>query len=134
MGDGAMVGTLSLPVGPNGAGEPVAQSFTNGPVLKSNMQPPVIPAGTPYQGPTAGGRSGTSRCCRTIAASPRCMPACATCCLPTAASGRCRDENDDGLLNNGFTAASGGGYVDDQVELPLADVASLYALDAELPP
>ena len=44
------------------------------------------------------------------------------------------DENDDGYLNNGFTAASEAGFADDQVEIPPEDVMSLYSLQARLLP
>jgi prepilin-type processing-associated H-X9-DG protein len=44
------------------------------------------------------------------------------------------DLNGDGLLNNGFAASTESGYTDDQVELPPAQVHSLWSLDpARLP-
>jgi prepilin-type processing-associated H-X9-DG protein len=43
------------------------------------------------------------------------------------------DENEDGLLNNGFDPATvpSSGFRGDSVELPLEDVVSLYSLQAE---
>jgi prepilin-type processing-associated H-X9-DG protein len=41
------------------------------------------------------------------------------------------DENNDGVLNNGFPA--GNGFLDGSIEIPLKEMASLYAVEARLP-
>jgi prepilin-type N-terminal cleavage/methylation domain-containing protein/prepilin-type processing-associated H-X9-DG protein len=134
VGDGATIGALSQQLGPHGAGELTAQSFTNGPVLISNLQPPVIPSGTPREGPNgwwAIWHRQVRQDYRGFA------PVHGGVCNLLFADGSVRgvvDENDDGYLNNGFSMASGGGFTDDRVEMAPEDYMSLFSLQARLLP
>ena len=40
------------------------------------------------------------------------------------------DNNEDGLLNNGFPAIAGSGFADDKVEVTAKECMSLYTLNA----
>jgi prepilin-type processing-associated H-X9-DG protein len=132
LGDGATIGTLPQTIGPHSAGELTAQSMTNGPVLISNMQSPVIPSGTPREGP-AGWWAIWHR--RVLQDYRGFAPVHSGVCNVLFADGSVRslvDENDDGYLNNGFPASSGGGFHDDEVEIPLNDMMSLYSIQARV--
>ncbi|MBC8876769.1 MAG: DUF1559 domain-containing protein [Planctomycetes bacterium] len=135
MGDSAAVlTTLSHTIGPIEAGEQMAKGFTNGPVDKSTMLQPVVPGGTPRNGP--GGWWAIWH--RRVLQDYRGFAAVhGNACNLLFADGSVRsvvDENEDGLLNNGFDPATvpASGFLDKSVELPLEDVVSLYSLRAEL--
>jgi prepilin-type processing-associated H-X9-DG protein len=133
LADGATMGTLPQPIGPVKAGEPLVVSLSNGPVRMATLHaPPPFPAGTPKDG--AGGwwvvwNRQVLQDYRNFA------PVHNGVCNVLFADGSVRpvkDANGDGCLNNGFPA--GGGFEDDRIEMRPEDVASMYSLDAELPP
>jgi prepilin-type N-terminal cleavage/methylation domain-containing protein/prepilin-type processing-associated H-X9-DG protein len=131
LADGAPVGTLLQAIGPVPAGASTVIPFTPGPVLKTTMQAPSFPPGTPAGG--AGGwwavwNKGVLQDYRGFAPLHRGV------CNVLFADGSVQgieDTNDDGLLNNGFPANPTFGFTSDEVELPPADFMSLYSLGAK---
>lgn len=135
MGDGAAVlTTLSHKMGTVEAGEPMAKGFTDGPVDKSTMLQPVIPGGTPRNGP-AGWWAIWNR--QVLQDYRGFAPVHSGVCNLLFADGGVRavvDDNEDGLLNNGFDPAAvpASGFLDNTAELRAEDVMSLYSLRADL--
>ncbi|MCL4200931.1 MAG: DUF1559 domain-containing protein [Pirellulaceae bacterium] len=131
LGDGAAIGTLPQAIGPYGPGEMTAQSFTNGPVLKTTSQTvPPFPAGTPREGPNGWWAVWH----RQVAQDYRGFsPVHGGVCNILFADGSVRavvDTNRDGYLNNGFPAI--GGFTDAEVELTPDDFMSMYSIDADI--
>ena len=119
--------TLSVPLGGQSAGAPLAISFTGGPVSKTTMKTPDFASGTPLEGPTgswAGWRA-TLQDYRAFG------PVHRNSCNLLFADGSVRnyvDHNADGYLNNGFAASGTTGFQDDVVELPASEIFSGWSL------
>jgi prepilin-type processing-associated H-X9-DG protein len=133
LGDGAVVGALTHTIGPYGAGELTVQSFTNGPVLKTTMKAPVIPAGTPHGGPGGWWAIWYRHVLQDYRGFAPLHAGVANILFADGSVRTLHDGNDDGYLNNGFPSAAGGGFMDDEVEIPATDLMSMYSLDATLP-
>lgn len=112
-------------------GEFTVKSYTNGPVLKSAMQAPSFAPGTPRDGPSGWWSVWNNY---TLQDYRPFTPVHRNVCNVLFADGSVRtmyDTNRDGYLNNGFPA--GNGFVDDTIEMPLSEMASLYSLNARRP-
>lgn len=132
MADGAIAANLSTTVGDIPAGEPLVKSFTDGPILKSTLQPPTFPNGTPQQGAN-GWWAGWHR--QSLQDYRSFSPLHRGTCNVLFGDGSVRsviDSNGDGLLNNGFPGGAGG-FRDDEVEIPWREFGSFTALDTPLP-
>ena len=141
MGCGASAGILQQNIGPVVAGQPVTKSFTVGPVLTVDVSysggsagamspPPPFAAGTPREGPLGTGWwaawNATRQDYRGLA------PVHRKSCNVLFVDGSVRnyvDLNNDGLLNNGFSA--GGGFSAADVELPPDEVFSGWTLSGQ---
>ncbi len=128
LGCGAPSGQLSQPIGLLPTGVPTVRQLTRGPVLKTTMEPPSFPPGTPRTGPNgwwAGWTNDTLQDYRQFG------PVHRGACNVLFADGSVRallDANKDGQLNNGFPASADTGFADDRIELPDGDVFSRWAL------
>jgi len=134
LGDATSVGALPADVGPYGAGDLTATSFTDGPVLKTTMQAPVIASGTPQMGASGWWAIWNRQVLQDYRGF---APVHAGVCNLLFADGSVRqvsDDNGDGFLNNGFDPSAGGGFQSSDVEIPLNDVMSLYSLSARILP
>ncbi len=129
LGDGASNGALSLALGPHFAGVPTVLSFTAGPVLTSNLQTPWL-NGVPRDGATGWWATWNRQVLQDYRGLAPVHAGIANIVFADGSVRSFRDANKDGYLNNGFPAASGGGFADAIVELAPEDVMSLYSLDA----
>ncbi len=131
---------LSANVGDAVAGEPLVESFTDGPVRNTTMAAPSFSGTTPYQGPNgwwAGWTHNTKQDYRDFG--PVHGGKRRGACNLLFADGSVRifvDESGDGFLNNGFDPDiySGSGaidYQDAQVELLPNEVFSGWSLRVE---
>jgi prepilin-type processing-associated H-X9-DG protein len=133
LGDAAAVGTLSMPLGPFTAGEPTTLAFTGGPKLKLTLQPPVIPPGTPRDGPAGWWAVWNRQVLQDYRGFAPVHGGVANLLFADGSVRAVIDQNGDGYLNNGFDPAAAG-FADDKLDLPPTDVMSLYSLDAMLLP
>ncbi|TWT75841.1 hypothetical protein Pla123a_26240 [Posidoniimonas polymericola] len=126
LADGGVAGQLTAMIGGLQPGVETAGSVTGGPVQTSDLKPPSFPDDTPRGGPDGwwAGWSKTRQDYRGFAVAHRGQ------CNVLMADGGVRpldDENDDGLLNNGFPIADGG-YESDAIEIDEDVVFSKPAL------
>lgn len=128
MGDGSQVGTLSHRIGSHNPGDGLVASFTAGPRVQSTLTVPAFPNGTPKAGPSgwwAVWNKSVLQDYRGFAPVHRAK------CNILFADGSVRtfeDKNDDGFLNNGFSAVPGSGFTSAVVELEPEEIESHYSL------
>lgn len=128
LGDGALAGTLSMNVGDLAAGTPTTGSFTRGPVLVKDMSHPEFPDGTKREGSDGWWAAWTKRVRQDYRGF---SPVHRGVCNVLMADGSVQpldDSNDDGLINNGFLATSGGGFASDEIEYKNSKLFSKAAL------
>ena len=133
LGDGATVGTLSRQLDDFVSGELTSLSFTAGPVKAADLSTPSFPPGTPRTGPNGWWAVWNREVLQDFRGF---APVHSGTCNVLFADGSVRvinDENDDGLLNNGFPATSGGGFADDKLEVLPEDVTSTYSVEMKSP-
>jgi prepilin-type processing-associated H-X9-DG protein len=122
LGDGATTGILRFPIAQHGQGSGVVKTFTNGPVATATMQAPTFAEGTPYEGPTGWWKTWTRD---TLQDYRGFAPVHGRNCNLLFADGSVRsyrDNNGDGLLNNGFPPTTANGFADTRIDLPPAEV------------
>lgn len=131
LADAAVTNTLAMTVGPVVAGEFVAKSFTDGPVAKTTLEAPVIPGGTPRDGPAGWWAIWNNHVLQDYRGLG---PVHRATCNVLFADGSVRsytDRDGDGLLNNGFPATPASKFASDTIELPPNELFGRYVLEAE---
>lgn len=131
LADGAVSGTLQMDLDQFSSGELVAHTMTQGPVAAATMQPPTFPKGTPQTGPNGWWGVWNKQVLQDYR---RFAPLHRGVCNVLFADGSVRglrDANGDGVLNNGFPASASTGFADNNIEIALAEVMSLYSLRAK---
>lgn len=127
MGDGGLSAeTLPQDVGPHSSGSNLVIPFTNGPVMNPTMnRPPPFPNGTPRATWWTTWALETRQDYRAFA------PLHRDGCNILFADGSVStvfDNNKDGLLNSGFQSTATNGFGDNQIELKLNSIATLYSI------
>lgn len=128
LGCGLSAGILPQTIGPHEAGTSLVKSFTNGPVLDPTMLAPSFSAGTPRTGAAgwwAVWNHSTKQDYRGFA------PVHRGACNVLFADGSIRtllDKNEDGLINNGFSATPTNGFISDEVEATEEELFSRWSL------
>jgi len=116
LGDGALAGSLERDIGELPSGTLTTGTFTRGPVLKSSLKLASFGSGKPQDG-AAGWRSVWGQ--KVLQDYRGFAPVHRDICNVLMADGSVealKDSNGDGLINNGFPQASGGGYADEVIE------------------
>ena len=115
LADGGVAGQLAVTLGELQAGSDTVGSFTRGPVQVLNLQAPDFDEGKPRSG-ADGWWSVWSKARQDYRGF---APVHRGQCNLLMADGSVQsldDKNDDGLINNGFTTLSGGGFESDEIE------------------
>ncbi|NMC21936.1 MAG: DUF1559 domain-containing protein, partial [Thermogutta sp.] len=127
LGDGRAAANLERPFGKFDADTPLVLSFTRGPVTDPQMEYLSVPAGTPREGADGWWAlwNATRQDYRGFAPVHR---GSANILMADGSVQSFKDANDDGQLNNGFTADQANGYSDSAEELPQKEFWSRYEL------
>lgn len=127
LGDGGIADSLPIDLDGLDGGSPMAQSFTTGPILRNTRRVPSFSNGT-AKGGTGGWWNVWAK--QTLQDYTAFSPLHSGSCNILFADGSVRkfaDSNEDGFLNNGFDAFSGG-FTSDEAELNINEVESHYSL------
>lgn len=117
LGDGAMAGTLKKAIGELPEGTLTTGSFTRGPVATLTLKVPSFGTGKPKGGPGGWWAVWDKKVLQDYRGF---APVHRGSCNVLMADGSVQafsDTNRDGLLNNGFPAASGSEFADDTIEI-----------------
>jgi len=129
LSDASPSGALSVGVGEFPAGELFATQIVGGPALKTTLQPPTFPTGTPRVGASGWLKVWT----RDVLQDYRGMSAHHRgYCNVLMADGsvkQIQDVNRDSMINNGFNA--GNGFTSSEAEVKFLDLASFYTLQTK---
>ena len=128
MGCGAPGPSLPASIGPVSAGQPTVVGYTSGPVRNAEMETPQFSNGTPREGKSGWWKVWSRFTLQDYRAF---APVHRGSCNIVFADGSVQgfvDENEDGLLNNGFMATATNGFADNRRELPQESVYSNYSL------
>ncbi len=118
VGDGGIAGVLSANVGGYAAGVETVGSFTNGPVHKLNLEVPTFSDGKPREGASGWWAVWNKNMLQDYRGF---APVHGGICQVLMADGSVQtftDTNEDGFLNNGFSASTTNGFKDDEIEIP----------------
>jgi prepilin-type N-terminal cleavage/methylation domain-containing protein/prepilin-type processing-associated H-X9-DG protein len=130
LADGAVSDVLAMRIGDIQASAPATQQFTRGPAQKISptLEPPSFAAGKPRNGPDGWWNVWEKKSQQDYRGF---APVHSKGCNILMADGSVQtvyDENDDGLLNNGFPASATSGFESDAVEIAPQSVFSKSSL------
>jgi prepilin-type processing-associated H-X9-DG protein len=130
MADGAISDVLSMKIGEVQASAPATQQFTRGPAQKisPSLEPPSFAEGKPRGGSDGWWNVWEKKSLQDYRAF---APVHNKSCNILMADGSVQtvyDENDDGLLNNGFPVSATSGFESDEVEIKPKEVFSKTSL------
>lgn len=126
LGDGQVVGTLSEKLGLLDAGEPLVDSMTHGPVRNPSMDHQALSG--PREGATGWWAIWTKSTLQDYRMFAPIHRGSANILFADGSVKSFVDENDDGVLNNGFTSTATNGFKGDEIELPPNAVNSRSSL------
>lgn len=127
LGDGAASDTLLAEMGPIKQGSPVVASLTNGPVFIPTMQVPTFAAGTPKNGATGWWGVWAKQTLQDYRAFSAVHRGVANILFADMSVRTFKDQNRDGMLNNGFPAING--FADSEVEITPNEIESRYSVE-----
>lgn len=108
-------------------GTPFTTPIVGGPVLKSTLQTPVFPSGTPREGGTGWLKTWTRDVLQDYRGmSPHHSGGVCNVLMADGSIQQLVDQNGDAMINNGFDA--GNGFSSNEVEAGFLDLASFYNL------
>jgi prepilin-type N-terminal cleavage/methylation domain-containing protein/prepilin-type processing-associated H-X9-DG protein len=126
MGDGQFVSVLSEKLGSIDAGEPLVASMTAGPVRNPSMEHEVLSG--PREGATGWWSIWTNSTLQDYRLFSPLHRGAANILFADGSVRSFVDENDDGVLNNGFTPTATNGFQGNEIELPRNSVNSNSSL------
>jgi prepilin-type processing-associated H-X9-DG protein len=126
LGDGATVGTLAARVGELDVATQTVATFTAGPMQTLNLEPPSFGAGKPREGAGGWWAVWAKRVLQDYRAFSPVHQGTCNLLMADGSVQNFADQNDDGVLNNGFP--TGHGFGNDEVEIEAKQVFSRAAL------
>lgn len=126
MGDGQFVSVLADRLGPLEAGTPLVSSMTRGPVRNPSMEHETLSG--PREGATGWWSVWTNSTLQDYRLFAPLHRGTANILFADGSVKSFVDENDDGVLNNGFTPTATNSFKGDEIELPPSSVNSRSSL------
>ena len=117
LADGALAGSLKKEIGEFPEGTLTTGSFTRGPVQKLNMKVPSFSEGKPKAGPSGWWAVWDKKVAQDYRGFAPVHRGLCNVLMADGSVQEFKDLNGDGMLNNGFLQASGGGFADDRIEV-----------------